>query len=91
MVKASVVSALKSRTGQFYIGILPGSFKLVLHDLVLRLAEVLDIPLREHNNLLIAAGLPPIYPDYTLDDEMLRPANCFVRLFGAFCQSISFS
>jgi transcriptional regulator with XRE-family HTH domain len=40
-------------------------------DLVLRLADVLAVPVRERNALLAAAGLPPAYPEHTLDDEAL--------------------
>jgi transcriptional regulator with XRE-family HTH domain len=36
--------------------------------MVLRLADVLDIPLREQNQLLLAAGLAPEYPERSLDD-----------------------
>lgn len=35
--------------------------------MVLRLAEVLDVPLRDRNQLLVAAGLAPVYPERTLD------------------------
>jgi transcriptional regulator with XRE-family HTH domain len=36
--------------------------------MVLRLAAVLDVPLREQNQLLLAAGLAPIYGERALDD-----------------------
>ncbi|MCK0174139.1 helix-turn-helix transcriptional regulator [Mycolicibacterium sp. F2034L] len=35
--------------------------------MVLRLAETLDVPPRERNELLIAAGLAPMYPERPLD------------------------
>jgi len=31
-------------------------------DMVLRLAERLDVPLRERNMLLVAAGFAPVFP-----------------------------
>jgi transcriptional regulator with XRE-family HTH domain len=37
-------------------------------DMVLRLAERLDVPLRERNVLLVAAGFAPAFPDRSLDD-----------------------
>jgi transcriptional regulator with XRE-family HTH domain len=37
--------------------------------LVLALAEQLDVPLRERNALLLAAGYAPAYPETGLDDE----------------------
>lgn len=36
--------------------------------MVLRLAEVLDVPRREQNQLLMAAGLAPVYPERSIDD-----------------------
>lgn len=42
-------------------------------ELVLRLASALDVPLRERNALLIAAGLAPVYPSLALDDSAMRP------------------
>jgi transcriptional regulator with XRE-family HTH domain len=36
--------------------------------MVLRLAEVLDVPLREQNQLLLAAGLAPVYAERSLAD-----------------------
>ncbi len=42
-------------------------------DLVLRLAEALNMPLRERNSLLVAAGLTPSYPAFDLGDEAMGP------------------
>jgi transcriptional regulator with XRE-family HTH domain len=42
-------------------------------DLVLRLASALDIPIRERNALLLAAGLPPSFPAFALEDEAMKP------------------
>lgn len=39
------------------------------YPLLLRLAEVLQLPLRETNTLLVAAGYAPHYPEGTLDDD----------------------
>src|SRR4051812_44586005 len=44
-------------------------------DMVLRLAERLDVPLRERNVLLVAAGFAPAFPQRALDDPALRPAR----------------
>ncbi|MET8448991.1 helix-turn-helix transcriptional regulator [Streptomyces sp. NPDC005209] len=40
-------------------------------DMVLRLAEHLDVPVRERNALLLAAGYAPHYPETPLDDPAL--------------------
>jgi transcriptional regulator with XRE-family HTH domain len=40
-------------------------------DMVVRLAEHLDVPLRERNELLLAAGYAPAYPETSLEDAEL--------------------
>jgi transcriptional regulator with XRE-family HTH domain len=42
-------------------------------DMVDRLAQALDLPLRERNGLFVAAGLAPIYPENALESEDLAP------------------
>ena len=44
-------------------------------DMVLRLAETLEVPLRGRNALLVAAGLAPHFPERSLDDPALAPAR----------------
>jgi transcriptional regulator with XRE-family HTH domain len=44
-------------------------------EMVERLAERLDVPLRERNTLLLAAGFAPAYPEHRLDDPALGPAR----------------
>jgi transcriptional regulator with XRE-family HTH domain len=41
-------------------------------ELVLRLAEHLDVPVRERNALLLAAGYAPHYPETPLDDPSME-------------------
>src|SRR6478736_2482842 len=49
-------------------------------DMVLRLAERLDVPLRERNTLLVAAGFAPVFPQRSLDDPALTEARKAVDL-----------
>ena len=42
-------------------------------ELVLHLAEHLDVPLRERNSLLMAAGYAPVYRERSLDDAEMDP------------------
>jgi transcriptional regulator with XRE-family HTH domain len=49
-------------------------------DMVLRLAERLDVPLRERNGLLVAAGFAPLYQQRPLDDPALDAARQAVDL-----------
>lgn len=43
--------------------------------MVVRLAESLELPLRERNELLMAAGYAPAYPESSLDDPVLAPVR----------------
>ncbi len=49
-------------------------------EMVLRLAERLEIPLRERNALLVAAGYAPMYRERPLDDPGLAVAKEAVQL-----------
>lgn len=52
-------------------------------DMVLHLADRLDVPLRERNLLLLAAGYAPVYSERRLDDPVLAPARRAVDLLLA--------
>ena len=49
-------------------------------EMVLRLSERLDIPLRERNTLLVAAGYAPMYRERRLDDPALSSVRQAVEL-----------
>jgi transcriptional regulator with XRE-family HTH domain len=49
-------------------------------EMVLRLAERLEVPLRERNALLVAAGYAPMYRQRSLDDPALASAKRAVEL-----------
>jgi transcriptional regulator with XRE-family HTH domain len=49
-------------------------------EMILRLAEQLEIPMRERNVLLVAAGYAPIFPERKLDDPALAPARDAIDL-----------
>jgi transcriptional regulator with XRE-family HTH domain len=48
-------------------------------DMVLHLAERLDVPLRERNHLLLAAGYAPAYAETPLDSSSLAPVTAAMR------------
>jgi transcriptional regulator with XRE-family HTH domain len=53
-------------------------------EMVVRLAEHLDVPLRERNELLLAAGYAPAYPESSLEDaEMGQVRDAVRRLLAA--------
>src|SRR3954463_9345700 len=49
-------------------------------DMVLRLAERLDVPLRERNVLLVSAGYAPVFPQRQLADPALDAARKAIDL-----------
>src|ERR1700750_1183019 len=49
-------------------------------EMVLKLAERLEVPLRERNVLLIAAGFAPAFPQRALDDPALKAARQAIDL-----------
>jgi len=48
-------------------------------DMVLRLAERLEIPIRERNQLLLAAGFAPAYTSLDLDADEMRPIKAAIE------------
>jgi transcriptional regulator with XRE-family HTH domain len=49
-------------------------------EMVLRLAEHLQVPLRERNVMLLAAGFAPVFPERSLDDPALKAARAAIDL-----------
>ena len=47
--------------------------------MILRLAEQLDVPLRERNRLLLAGGFAPAYPEHALDEPAAGPVRDALR------------
>ena len=48
-------------------------------DMVLHLAEHLEVPLRERNSLLLAAGYAPVYFEASMDSPQMRAVRSAVR------------
>jgi transcriptional regulator with XRE-family HTH domain len=48
-------------------------------DMILHLSERLDVPLRQRNRMLLAAGFAPSFGERTLDDPSLAPALAAVE------------
>src|SRR6188472_3378399 len=44
-------------------------------EMVVRLAEQLEVPLRDRNQLLLAAGYAPLYGERALDEPGLQPVR----------------
>ncbi|GAA4671200.1 MULTISPECIES: helix-turn-helix domain-containing protein [Amycolatopsis] len=65
--------ALRTGTTQRHVSFLESGRSAPGRGMVVRFAESLQLPLRERNALLLAAGYAPSYPETRLDDPALRP------------------
>ncbi len=65
--------ALRAGTTQRHLSFLERGRSKPGSGLVIRLAESLELPLRERNALLLSAGYAPIYPQTPIGDPSVRP------------------
>src|SRR6476469_3827663 len=72
--------ALEAEISTKHLSFLETGRALPSRDMVLRLAEQLDVPLRERNLLLVSAGYAPVFPQRPLDDAAMQPARRAVDL-----------
>jgi transcriptional regulator with XRE-family HTH domain len=72
--------ALEAEVSQRHLSTIESGRSRPSRGMVLRLAERLDVPLRERNLLLLAAGYAPVFPERALDDPALGPARRAVDL-----------
>ncbi|MEV0522052.1 helix-turn-helix transcriptional regulator [Streptomyces sp. NPDC050439] len=67
--------ALRAGTTQRHLSFIESGRSAPGRNMVVRLAESLQLPLRERNELLLAAGYAPAYPESALDDPVLAPVR----------------
>lgn len=67
--------ALRIGISQLHMSFVEAGRSNPSRGLILRLAAELDIPLRERNSLLLAAGYAPVYPETSLAAESLLPVR----------------
>jgi transcriptional regulator with XRE-family HTH domain len=72
--------ALDADISQRHLSFIESGRAAPSRDMVLHLAEALNVPLRERNALLLAAGFAPQYQARALDAPALRPARTAVDL-----------
>lgn len=72
--------AMEAEISQRHLSFVESGRSFPSREMILHLAESLDVPLRERNHLLLAAGLAPTFPERKLDDSALAPAMEAVRL-----------
>jgi transcriptional regulator with XRE-family HTH domain len=61
--------ALEAEVSQKHVSFVESGRSMPSRDMVLHLAERLDVPKREQNILLLAAGYAPVHPEHSLDDS----------------------
>jgi transcriptional regulator with XRE-family HTH domain len=65
--------ALRAGTTQRHLSFIESGRSAPGREMVIRLGESLELPLRERNELLLAAGYAPAYPQTPLEAEALAP------------------
>jgi transcriptional regulator with XRE-family HTH domain len=71
--------ANRAGTTQRHISFMESGRSAPGRTMVVRLAETLELPLRERNDLLLAAGFAPAYPQHELTDRQLEPVLAALR------------
>ncbi len=67
--------ALRAEVSQRHLSFVESGRSQPSREIVLQLAEQLELPLRERNRLLLAAGYAPVFPERSLDDPALARAR----------------
>lgn len=71
--------ALEAEISTRHLSFVETSRSMPSRDMVLRLTEHLDVPLRERNHLLLAAGYAPVYAESALDAPEMTSVRTAVR------------
>jgi transcriptional regulator with XRE-family HTH domain len=71
--------ATRAGTTQRHVSFMESGRSSPGRAMVVRLAESLQLPLRERNDLLLAAGFAPAYPRTSWADERLEPVRTALR------------
>ncbi|MET9402618.1 helix-turn-helix transcriptional regulator [Kitasatospora sp. NPDC002965] len=67
--------ATRAGTTQRHLSFIESGRSAPGRGMVVRLAESLDLPLRERNELLLSAGYAPVYAEHPLDGPELAPVR----------------
>jgi len=71
--------ASEARISQKHLSFIESGRSQPSRDMIVHLADHLDVPLRERNALLLAAGFAPFYRDRPLDDPALVRARTTIE------------
>lgn len=72
--------SLEAEVSARHISFLETGRALPSREMLLTLANVLDVPLRERNVLLLAAGYVPVYGETSLDDPRMAQVRTVVEI-----------
>ncbi len=67
--------ALEAEVSQKHLSFIESGRSTPSREMVLHLAEQLDVPLRDRNTMLLAAGFAPVFRDRSWDDPALSRAR----------------
>jgi len=73
--QSQLALALQAGVSQRHLSFVESGRAQPSRDMVLLLAEHLDVPLRDRNRMLVAAGFAPMFPERPLDDPALDAAR----------------
>jgi transcriptional regulator with XRE-family HTH domain len=72
--------ALEAEISQRHLSFLESGRSQPSRDMLMHLAERLDVPLRERNTMLLAAGFAPVYPEQPLEASTMTAARQAVEM-----------
>jgi transcriptional regulator with XRE-family HTH domain len=72
--------ALEAEISQRHLSFLESGRSTPSRDMLLHLAERLDVPLRERNAMLLTAGFAPVYSERNLDDPAMAVAHAAIEM-----------
>ncbi len=79
--KSQLTVALEADISPRHLSFVESGRSVPSRDMVQRLTETLDVPLRERNALLVAAGYAPMYPEGALESsELTQIRRALTRL-----------
>ena len=76
---SQLACALEAEISQRHLSFVESGRARPSREMLLRLADCLEAPLRERNAILLAAGFAPVYPERALDAPEMAAARAAVE------------
>jgi transcriptional regulator with XRE-family HTH domain len=77
---SQLACALEAEISQKHLSFIESGRSRPSRAMVLHLSERLDVPLRDRNAILLAAGYAPVFGERSLDDPAMAPARAAIDL-----------